>query len=278
MTWSNNSPVIEAFTVIIASGSAGQGLFVYNGTPAAGNLIASIASTAATDSFGNPYPQGIGSFNGGLALQPTIIANSGQLRLSNTPQGAASDGILEPLFPTGGVLLSSGTGSFPDAVQEQWIPGNSGAVTGTSSTPRITLTSADVLSPVDVLLSGSVIATNNAGTAVTWASPTPGSGWALGPSAGSVQHLQYRQDAENNLFLVGAIHTTSATPSGSVATIATDHPIIAQRFVGVINNAGTPNMCFLEVSAGGTLSIAPTPTTANVDLYVLATLPLGIIP
>ncbi len=36
-----------------------HGIFVYSGTPATGNLIASIASAAGTDTFGNIYPQGI---------------------------------------------------------------------------------------------------------------------------------------------------------------------------------------------------------------------------
>lgn len=38
-------------------GSAG-GVFVYSGTPAAGNLILSIAGASGTDAFGNAYPQG----------------------------------------------------------------------------------------------------------------------------------------------------------------------------------------------------------------------------
>lgn len=38
-----------------------SGAFFYSGTPAAGNLIASIAGTAGTDQFGNGYPSGINS-------------------------------------------------------------------------------------------------------------------------------------------------------------------------------------------------------------------------
>lgn len=36
------------------------GAFFYSGTPAAGNLILSIASAASSDSFGNAYPEGLG--------------------------------------------------------------------------------------------------------------------------------------------------------------------------------------------------------------------------
>jgi hypothetical protein len=38
------------------------GLFVYEGTPAAGNLIASLAATAGTDSHGNGYTGGVGAY------------------------------------------------------------------------------------------------------------------------------------------------------------------------------------------------------------------------
>lgn len=35
------------------------GIFFYNGTPATGNLIISIAAMAGTDPYGNTYPQGV---------------------------------------------------------------------------------------------------------------------------------------------------------------------------------------------------------------------------
>ena len=45
--------------------SAGQ--FFYSGTPAAGNLIASIAAASGTDAYGNPYIGGLGSPLAGYA-------------------------------------------------------------------------------------------------------------------------------------------------------------------------------------------------------------------
>jgi hypothetical protein len=43
------------------------GTFFYSGTPAAGNLIASVASSASTDTFGNHYLQGVSSYQSGFA-------------------------------------------------------------------------------------------------------------------------------------------------------------------------------------------------------------------
>lgn len=48
-------------TTLIAQGATG-GMFVYAGTPAAGNLIASAAGQAGTDAQGNDYVAGIGAY------------------------------------------------------------------------------------------------------------------------------------------------------------------------------------------------------------------------
>jgi hypothetical protein len=72
--------------LVVISGSSTNGtvgLFVYSGTPANGNLVASIASTAGTDSFGNAYQAGITSYD------PAVTGNvvnlfAGIITLSNT--------------------------------------------------------------------------------------------------------------------------------------------------------------------------------------------------
>jgi hypothetical protein len=58
-----------------------SGAFFYSGTPAAGNLIASIASASGTDGFGNAYQQGITSYQGGTAGYIKMLA--GLLNFSN---------------------------------------------------------------------------------------------------------------------------------------------------------------------------------------------------
>lgn len=55
------------------------GLFVYSGTPANGNLVASIAPSGGTDTFGNSFSAGITSYGGVFSSQ----VNSGLLALSN---------------------------------------------------------------------------------------------------------------------------------------------------------------------------------------------------
>lgn len=59
------APVFRGRLVVIFGSAAdgSTGLFVYSGTPANGNLIASIASVAGTDTFGNAYLAGITSYD-----------------------------------------------------------------------------------------------------------------------------------------------------------------------------------------------------------------------
>lgn len=72
--------------LVVISGTSSNGtvgLFVYSGTPANGNLVASIASTAGTDQFGNAYLAGITSYD------PAVTGNivnllAGVITLENT--------------------------------------------------------------------------------------------------------------------------------------------------------------------------------------------------
>ena len=53
------------------------GAFFYNGTPAAGNLIISVANAAGTDAFGNAYPLGIKAGVAGGACQVELAPSTG---------------------------------------------------------------------------------------------------------------------------------------------------------------------------------------------------------
>lgn len=67
-------------TIIIEGNTPNTGIFIYNGSPASGNLIGSWAAFAGTDNFGNSYPAGINVFQGQLTgvgiNQATITGGS----------------------------------------------------------------------------------------------------------------------------------------------------------------------------------------------------------
>jgi hypothetical protein len=60
------SPAIVRANIVIIFGT-NDGLFIYNGTPALGNLIGSWTGQSGTDAFGNPYPAGINVTQGQLS-------------------------------------------------------------------------------------------------------------------------------------------------------------------------------------------------------------------
>lgn len=68
--------------------SAGE--FLYNGTPATGNLRVSIAPTSGTDSFSNSFPAGLKIFgtNTGASVTLDPTANSGEVFLVMSPGNA----------------------------------------------------------------------------------------------------------------------------------------------------------------------------------------------
>lgn len=120
----------EFDNVIIRNGQviSGTALF-YSGPPAAGNLIASIAAAAGTDSHGNSYPVGLANFSGpfvselsagsiqfGLTTDPSLgslATNAGILNLISSTTGAA-DSVGEITIysknasPSGAPLLRAG--------------------------------------------------------------------------------------------------------------------------------------------------------------------------
>jgi|HubBroStandDraft_1064217.scaffolds.fasta_scaffold49442_4 hypothetical protein len=77
-----NQPLLAALVIIEAAD--GSGLFIYSGTPAYGNLIASITAQAGTDGYGNRYQALITAYN--PATGAVAQLDDGQLAL-----GLASD-------------------------------------------------------------------------------------------------------------------------------------------------------------------------------------------
>lgn len=83
-----------------------SGIFFYGGTPAAGNLMISIAAAAGADQFGNTYPSGISFSQAGRSIvmgltggQPLLYFVSGAPDLTNS--AALQD-----------IVLGAGTGRF----------------------------------------------------------------------------------------------------------------------------------------------------------------------
>jgi hypothetical protein len=82
-----------------------DGAFFYSGAPANGNLIASIASAAGTDGFGNAYQSGMTTYTGGGSLFATLTANQLQFGIS-APLTGALDALVAGISAVGLDLTS----------------------------------------------------------------------------------------------------------------------------------------------------------------------------
>jgi hypothetical protein len=119
MGWQNVvAEIFEAGDTTVINSS---GLFVYSGTPALGNLIVSIATSAGSDTYGNSYPKGINvttgiisgtAISGGTITGAEIVAdgtNGNFLAYSGTPALGNLIGSISP---------SAGTDSFGNTYLE----------------------------------------------------------------------------------------------------------------------------------------------------------------
>src|SRR5260221_740980 len=105
-----------------------QGIFVYSGIPAAGNLISSISAAAGTDKYGNSYPAGFsatqGIFSGSLAASSISASSIGSAALTGCDYQGGTMEETNITFDSGGgqilvyattsvvTAFTSGSGNF----------------------------------------------------------------------------------------------------------------------------------------------------------------------
>lgn len=103
--------------IVIRGGSTTQGqVFVYNGTPAAGNLMLSISPTAGTDEFGNAYVAGEGLYGSTGTLTALNAAGDTVKLRTDAPSYVsfnASPGL--ELRPAGGTGLGASVTAYDDS-------------------------------------------------------------------------------------------------------------------------------------------------------------------
>lgn len=256
-----------------------SGLFIYSGTPAAGNLIASIAPTSGTDSFGNTYLGGIVTYSG------TSFAslNVGNLLLGITAD-AANAGLVG-LSGADGVFASSPvSGSNTEAATWKLSDGL------TSVTPRsaagyphldVGASTAGVTGWINGAWVNSSV-NGGTSTAETWHTPTFSGTWS---STGTLngnstfQGMQYRKDAEDNVWISGGATTTGA--GGSIFTLPSGYFNSSRRHLVPcwILHGGVTTTSFAQVTEAGVVNIASTITGVTIgagdQVYITGKFPLG---
>jgi hypothetical protein len=277
----------------------GDGVFFYNGTPAAGNLTGSWAPAAGTDPYGNAYPEGlqIDSAFGSILLSAVdgVLQSIG----SSGRQVVMGDGSLQWSVPgsTGNGTLDIGA-TLRDMV---WNSGELGAgdrsgklgVTTSTGTPTAGATDTfpraatfSGLVPAHHYVSGAMVKSDLAGnTAETWqTSPAYTANWSASTTfngATGWSGVQFRRDAEDNLVIIGAFKSGATVGGASVLQVPVGYrPSKPWPVVVVRNNAGTITTGMGQISTAGNLNLqagSGVPPVAGGEYFVTGTVPLGNI-
>lgn len=263
-----------------------QGAFFYLGTPANGNLIASVASTAGTDSFGNPYLSGFTSYDypgnrftkidSGIQEFGSIVAGvpdqADAAKLSANSQTLDIIGITGTTVPTN----SAATMSF--------IPGNTTSGVPDGSEPVVSISGFNFPGNASLHVTGAVVKTDHSQVAYTWQTPPYNANWSGSTTFNGTANwapLQYRLDAEDNVWLVGCFK--SATGAGSaVFKLPAPYAPLAQWPTWIQrNNAGALSSFNGEVGPSGNFNILAGSGggMANGNEFLInAKFPLGNLP
>ena len=274
-----------------------NGAFFYSGTPAAGNLIGSIAAAAGTDTHGNHYLAGITS----QAASEFVNLGGGQLLTGPVLGGAPDTADAGSLVwtDTGTVQYTSLVSTInrrdalaTDAVAILMQSGRPSLGQGGSGqgNPGIIVIDEAASSAAFAQISGSWVKCSQDGnSSFIWHTPTAATNW-------SMTSLQYRQDCEDNVVWIGEVDFTGTSITGASAqticsAVPTNYrPKALQRVAAahytsssVLKNTAV----VFQFNTDGTVQLQwsdpvgtahDTVAMANGDkMYVCAQLPLGNI-
>lgn len=277
--WTINKDGSAEFNNVVIRGGeviSGTNLY-YSGTPASGNLIASISATAGTDSFGNAYLVGVCSYDPAGNLYSQI--NGGKVFTGNLVGGVldtAEAAALSAAQFVGQLELQSGldnNNGDTDRSTFTLVPGSSTAQAPNGTEPSIYIQDSGNSAITSLGVSGAVIHTSTNGARIGIHTAAMQGTWVGGSSgSGSFGPLTWIYDAEDNVHINGTFHCTTTTPGTIIANglppgaIGANVSIagVAVRFVGT---AGTNLPVYLNSS--GELRTVAAPTLAVGDSFMI---------
>lgn len=261
-----------------------SGAFFYDPTPAAGNLVASIAAADGTDAYGNTYLGGIVTYSG---------STFASLNVGNVLLGVIADAVnaaVVGLSGSDGLFLSSPvSGSNTDTSTLDLLDGQR-SVTPTSAAgfPHMLMDGTGWVR--DALIAATD--NGNVWTPETWqyVGTTPGAAtfnanWSgtsvFGTIAGGLSALAYRRDNEDNLWVRGVFK--AATGAGTAVTNfpSAYRPKVENGGfpVAFISSGGTAGNAWMYVSMAGNLNLNSqlgiSAATNGTAYYVNGKIPLG---
>lgn len=253
-----------------------SGAFFYSGTPAAGNLIASIASTAGSDQFLNAYLPGINVYgsNGAVA---TLDTNSGNPALHLLPPMMAHVLVHPEIF-----AFSTSPGAAAESVWLTFTSGKeSGAGSGADAGLQLISEAADGSSPARVVFEfgGTVAGTWTLAGGLangSWTQATLSNSWA--GSGSGVNGLFYRLTADNEVEILFDIRHATATGNSVCATLPVTLAASGNQ-AAAWNNPVTSNAAsvpWIFIGTNGVVQITGI-EAANKPIFGRAKFPIGAL-
>jgi hypothetical protein len=254
-----------------------DGMFFYSGVPANGNLIASIASVAGTDSFGNPYRRGVFSYS---SLGDFSGISDGQVQLGTketpaSPFGPVA-GAIGLLSLSRGNFFTGSTNSTYNLAGRMALNAGYSSVQGDVGYPNLATT-------VDGWIEGAWRSTTNQIPDVwnafpfvaTWAGATAFNGALNTPFS----PMQYRKDAEDNCWIYGLGQSSGTAMSIGTLPAGYFNPNNRSLIPANFNIAGVASSGFMQVTETGvvnsSLSLGGKTIASGSQIYINAKFPLG---
>lgn len=275
-----NQPVITPLVIVAGTGTSG--VFVYDPTAAAGNLIASMTDATA-DPFGNVTVKGVASYV--LFSGDKFAVALNQVGPGGLPGATVLDTASVPLTAAGMYAASAASGTAQALLYSGRVAGGdiAAGVTLHSATDSGTTGGTAAIAAGLTTISGQLTATGGTvinPTLVTtdaWNSISPGGSWTA--SGSGVNGFFYRLLSTGDVLLAWDVNNNSATP-GTLGTLpAAYRPATAVRLQsgwtgtgpGAYNNAFAPA---LQVAANGNITGLGL-FVATLTMFGTAVLPLG---
>lgn len=306
MGWSNLAAAILEATTVIIRGGTDEGIFLYSGTPAAGNLIGSWAASAGTDPYGNNYQAGLGIFSGGTLLgvwdgNAWSIGESGQGQIRavvaslipslqfTTPNpnigNSASISATQVGFGTAAFDEFDLEGPTDTTNTEQWlITVRSASQDGTQrGQVLVRLNQGGTI--VNVLsfdfggahMLGAVTAVQpGTGTSVTpavaetWHDLTLNAGFSGGVAGTAVPRYQKEGIGGGRTRLSGGVALTANQPQNTViATLPAGYRPPNDLFINTANNlsGGATNIESIHITTAGNIELGVSGSTGNYVMF-----------
>lgn len=253
------------------------GAFFYSGVPAAGNLIASIASGTGSDPFGNSYQPGINVYGTGGAVA-TLDTNSGNPALHLLPPSMAHVLVHPEIF-----AFSTNPGMASEAVWLTFTSGKEGPVAGDDAGLQLISEAADASTPARIVFEfGGTVALTLSKAGVfsggpAWQTAALANGWT---ASNGVAGLFYRLTLSGDVEIIADIVHATVTGNSTCFTLpAGFRPSVGQNHPAAWNNpvtSGAASVPWVNVSTAGAVQVTGIEAAGH-EIFFHVTVPLGAL-